>query len=101
MNNQQQQLAALIPAILAKAEGPRAFASPRDGSVLRLVAPNERLGLEQLQNSLQALLCQPHMLQLIASEAGPHLNNSNGTKGVCTNQGSGINGVSSGAFKLT
>lgn len=57
-------IAAALADALSRAERPCLF-SARDGSLLRLVAPNERLSREELEHHLHQLLHQKHMQQLL------------------------------------
>lgn len=63
--SQQQQTASALVAVLRKAERPCMF-SLREGSLLRLVPPNERLSVTQLEQQLMHLLAHPHMQQLLS-----------------------------------
>lgn len=47
---------------LAEAERPRNLLSARDGRILRIVAPNERLTAAELEQHLQKVLAEPHVL---------------------------------------
>jgi len=58
-------IAAALADGLRRAERPCLF-SARDGSLLRLVAPNERLSREELEHHLHQLLQQKHMQQQLA-----------------------------------
>lgn len=64
---QQQQTAGLLAAILSKAERPSMF-SRREGSLLRLVPANERLTNAQLRQQLVNLLAQLHMQQQLSEQ---------------------------------
>jgi hypothetical protein len=62
MGSNIDDLAAQWAAAIALAERPAPFSS-RDGSILRLVPPNERLSMSQMQQHLHQLLQQEeHML---------------------------------------
>jgi hypothetical protein len=64
----KEQLASAAAALLSRAERPCMF-SRREGSSLRLVAPNERLGAGQLEQQLLHILTfQPHMQHLLQEQ---------------------------------